>query len=85
MTYCPGGYRSPSAIVILSFLIAAAVIGIASPAHAQSPPADIRWSEPINLSNTVTSSGYPAVVADLYGLVHVFWIENDGGTACAGD
>lgn len=33
------------------------------------------WSEPFNLSNSVTSSASPAIAADQYGDVHVFWSE----------
>jgi hypothetical protein len=39
----------------------------------------VEWSQPINLSNTAESSGRPAIVADLSGLVHVFWSEEVGG------
>lgn len=33
------------------------------------------WSKPFNLSNTETSSDYPAIVADAAGTVHVVWTE----------
>lgn len=42
--------------------------------YAQAP--DITWKEPENLSNTPTSSIFPAVVSDRYGFVHVFWGED---------
>ena len=34
------------------------------------------WSEPTNLSNTIASSSSPEIVADNFGMVHVFWIED---------
>ena len=37
------------------------------------------WSEPLNLSNSLSSSNAPAIVGDPYGSVHVFWSENMGG------
>jgi hypothetical protein len=39
----------------------------------------VEWGAPTNLSNSPTSSTYPAVVADPYGNVHVFWGEDIGG------
>jgi hypothetical protein len=37
------------------------------------------WSEPVNLSNTPSSSNSPAIAADPYGAVHVFWSEDLDG------
>lgn len=37
------------------------------------------WSEPINLSESLTSSSSPVIVADQYGFVHTFWSEDLGG------
>lgn len=37
------------------------------------------WSEPFNISNSITASNDPTIVADPYGNVHVFWSENLGG------
>lgn len=39
----------------------------------------VAWSSPVNLSNSPQSSGRPAIVADGYGYVHVFWSEEVGG------
>lgn len=66
----------------LGFLVAASLFsarshGVVPVAAAQS--ADPVWSEPINLSNSVESSDNPAIVADQYGYVHVFWSEEVGG------
>ena len=47
------------------------------PSVAQS--SSISWSVPINLSNTPQSSTHPAIVADGFGNVHVFWSEDVGG------
>jgi hypothetical protein len=46
-------------------------------ATAQSGLVD--WSRPINLSNTLQYSAHPAIIADDYGYVHVFWSEEVGG------
>jgi hypothetical protein len=40
---------------------------------------DIKWSKPINLSETPQLSTHPAIVADNYGYVHLFWSEEVGG------
>jgi hypothetical protein len=53
--------------------------GTTLPVTAQSDA--IAWSKPINLSNTPQGSGNPAIVADGYGNVHVFWSEDMGGAA----
>jgi len=44
-----------------------------------APHSDILWSVPLNLSNTPQLSTHPAIVADDYGYVHVFWSEEVGG------
>lgn len=46
-------------------------------ATAQSNTID--WARPTNLSNTPQASAHPAIVADDYGYVHVFWSEEMGG------
>lgn len=43
------------------------------------------WSEPFNVSSSKTSSTHPAIVADAYGWVHVFWSEKMGGAPMADD
>jgi len=50
--------------------------GTAGQAAAQGT---VVWEEPVNLSNSPTSSVHPAVVADGYGWVHVFWSEDPNG------
>jgi hypothetical protein len=37
------------------------------------------WTAPFNVSSSVTASNDPTIVADPYGLVHVFWSEDLGG------
>jgi hypothetical protein len=37
------------------------------------------WSEAINLSSSLESSDHPAVIADRFGNVHVFWSEEAEG------
>lgn len=44
---------------------------------AQAPP--LRWSTPTALSTAVEFTGQPAIVADPYGLIHVFWTQDVGG------
>ncbi len=39
----------------------------------------VTWSLPENISNTQQSSAYPAIVADDFGFVHVFWSEDIDG------
>lgn len=46
-------------------------------ASAQSSSVD--WSRPVNLSNTPQNSAHPAIIADGYGYVHVFWSEEVDG------
>jgi hypothetical protein len=41
--------------------------------------ATIQWSEPENLTNTPTRSNHQYIVADDYGYVHLFWVEDVGG------
>ena len=55
----------------------------APPALAQS--SGIAWSRPLNLSASPSGSSHPAIVADSYGLVHVFWSEDMGGPAMLPD
>lgn len=46
------------------------------PVAAQS---SVTWNEPVNLSQTLTGSLHPAIVADPQGNVHVFWSEDVNG------
>lgn len=48
----------------------------ATPGKVQAQPDAPAWSAPVNLSNMLTNSAYPQVVAGPDGLVHVFWSEN---------
>ncbi len=47
--------------------------------YGVSAQGTVTWSEPVNLSNTPTSSTHPAIVTDAYGYVHVFWSEDVDG------
>jgi len=78
---CATNPRSASALVLrtsglLVMLLLLSFYG-ESPAVAQSGP--IVWSPHTNLSNSPQASAHPAIVADDYGLVHVFWSEEVGG------
>ncbi len=65
-------------------LLALALSALSGVAHAQAQAASIAWGAPLNLSNSLTSSGRPAIVADGYGNVHVFWSEEIGGAPVMG-
>ncbi len=39
----------------------------------------VRWSSPLNLSDTPTMSDTPYLVSDRYGFVHAFWVEDYDG------
>lgn len=39
----------------------------------------VTWGKPFNISESLTSSNHPAIVADAYGNVHVFWSEDING------
>lgn len=49
----------------------------AMPVAAQSGTVD--WNPPFTLSSTPQNSEYPAIVADRFGYVHVFWSEDVDG------
>jgi hypothetical protein len=49
----------------------------APPVSSQEGP--ISWSKPVDLSNTPQGSGYPAIISDSYGYVHVIWSEDMSG------
>jgi hypothetical protein len=53
------------------------------PAEAQSD--SVVWSGPVNLSNTPPNSDHPAIIADEYGYIHVFWSEDFGGERMQSD
>jgi hypothetical protein len=52
----------------------------APPSGAAAQSSVITWSPPENLSNTPQSSSSPAIIADDYGNVHVFWSEDMSGS-----
>ncbi|MBI5878845.1 MAG: exo-alpha-sialidase [Chloroflexi bacterium] len=56
------------ALVLALFAIALA----AGTVDAQDP-AGVRWSQPLVISGNVPHSGRPAIVADAFGRVHIFW------------
>jgi hypothetical protein len=68
--------RKRSYIAAVTIIVALAFLCSHS-ANAQSR--DMDWSAPINLSNSPQSSGRPAIVADGFGYVHVFWSEDVNG------
>jgi hypothetical protein len=54
------------------------------PARAsQAQAIAVKWEHPVNVSNTVGCSAQPAVAADDYGNVHVFWSEDTAGKRCS--
>jgi hypothetical protein len=56
----------------------AAVLGVLVPLllASYSSAQTLTWSEPVNVSNTVASSWFPALAVDSTGKVHVVWSEN---------
>lgn len=68
----------------LSMLALACALLLVAPSHTQAQ-ASVRWGEPLNLSNSPTSSNHPAIIADPYGFVHVFWSEDLNGREIAQD
>lgn len=75
--------RSPVIVLLRTTVVIATLLFLVFwgeiPVVAQSGP--IIWSEPTNLSNSFQESAHPAIVADDYGLVHVFWSEDVEGRA----
>jgi hypothetical protein len=57
---------------IVMLFLALATVTVSTTALAQ---AEGEWSEPINLSNTLTDSEFPAIAVDPAGGVHVMWLE----------
>jgi hypothetical protein len=62
-------------VLVLVWALVRGMLGV----HAQHSNADVLWDAPVNLSNTRSSSTRPAIAADPWGQVHVFWSEKEGG------
>jgi hypothetical protein len=61
------------------FLVSLILFGLEPTVSAQSL-AETGWSQPLNLSNSLSSSSSAEIVADSFGFLHVFWSEDmDGG------
>jgi len=73
-------YVLPIRFSVLFLLILLA--GLPGSAIAQGT---VTWGEPFNVSNSPTSSSHPAIVADAYGYIHVFWSEDANGREIAPD
>jgi hypothetical protein len=71
------GYTMKKISIILLLLIFTGSFLWVKKISAQG--AGISWGEPVNLSNSVTSSTYPTIVSDPFGHVHVFWGEDYKG------
>lgn len=63
------------ALILVLVVPGLAKIGLA---HAQQG-GEVVWDPPINLSNTLGASTRPAIAADAWGQVHVFWSEKVNG------
>lgn len=61
------------------FWLFLAGILLAFPLHPVAADSSVTWNEPVNLSQTLTGSLHPAIVADAQGNVHVFWSEDVNG------
>lgn len=55
-----------------------------SPSHTTAQ-GTVTWGRPFNISESLTSSNHPAIVADTYGNVHVFWSEDVNGREVMSD
>ncbi len=68
--------------IIRWWLLSAIVAGIlgAGARYAEAQPPAVDWSPPADISNTPQSSAYPAIAADTFGNVHVFWSEDTNGS-----
>ncbi len=63
----------------IALLVALALFALGTSASAQRAE-ESGWSQPLNLSNSLSSSSTAAIAADRYGSLHVFWSEDlDGG------
>lgn len=65
-------------VLVLAALVSLLLQGVW---QATAQAATVLWSTPVNLSNTPQSSVDPAIIADDYGNIHVFWSEDAGGDA----
>lgn len=74
--------RSHWSVCFLAMCLLLLLTAEAKHAAAQG---SVVWGEPFNISNSPTSSIHPAVVADGYGYVHVFWSEDPNGREVGAD
>ncbi len=73
------GHRNLPLVGLLIVL----VFAFAQPSAAAQ--GTVQWTEPLNISDSQTTSTHPAIVADAYGYVHVFWCEDVNGREVAPD
>jgi hypothetical protein len=77
--------KTKGSLAFICLLLAAVVLVSVSSANGVKAQSNtIEWSAPINLSNTPESSSRPAIIADRFGYVHVFWSEEIGGKSIYG-
>lgn len=69
-------YRNRPLLGLPVLMLLVLMLGLPGRAVAQG---SVTWDEPYNVSSTDTSSIHPAIVADGFGNVHVFWSEDWGG------
>jgi hypothetical protein len=65
---------------LLGVAVLAASLTITA-SHVTAQTTSVTWSAPEDLSNTPESSASPAIVADQFGNVHVFWSEDTSAGA----
>lgn len=65
--------------ISLALLGIAFSLGLLHHKAAAQVVSGLGWSEPLNLSESFTSSSSPVIVADDFGFVHVFWSEDLDG------
>jgi hypothetical protein len=67
----------------LQFLAIVAIFIFGFPSSPASAQQASQWTDPIDLSNSVTQSQFPSITADPAGGVHVVWLENLSATESA--
>lgn len=73
-------YRWLGAFLFLLVWVSQAV----SPSHTTAQ-GTVTWGQPFNVSESLTGSNHPTIVADTYGNVHVFWSEDMNGPEVQSD
>lgn len=71
--------------ILFVLMIVSYILGCEAVKVSMAQTGDVIWSQPLNLSSSSTRSVHPAIVADAYGHIHVFWSEDIGGQQTVSD